>query len=142
MKRERSKKKLVVVGLGYVGLPLALLADKKGYKVTGIDVDEEKVEKINSRIAPFGDQDVARDLRRSHMKADSDFSIVKNATTVVICVPTPVFADHTPNLEPVKKATEGIAPFLQEDTLVILESTVNPGEPRQLFSQFLRNFLV
>jgi nucleotide sugar dehydrogenase len=75
-----------------VGLPLALLADKKGYKVIGID-----------------------------------FSKIRDTSVVIICVPTPVFENHMPNLEPVENACKNIAPHLQKDQLVILESTVNPG---------------
>ncbi len=125
-----SQKKLgnlVVVGLGYVGLPLALLADRKGWQVTGIDINQTKVKKINNKVAPFADAKIAEGLKQSKLKATTDYSVIKDAEIIVICVPTPVHDDHMPNLEPVISTCEGIAPFLSCEQLVILESTVNPG---------------
>jgi UDP-N-acetyl-D-glucosamine dehydrogenase len=118
---------LVVVGLGYVGLPLALLADRKNWDVTGVDNNPDKIEKINNKIAPFADEKISAELKTSTLKATSDKSVVKNADIIILCVPTPVYEDHMPNLEPVISACEGIAPFLTKGQLVILESTVNPG---------------
>ncbi len=124
---KKSEKSVAVVGLGYVGLPLALLADQKGYRVVGIDVNPEKVKKINNRIAPFADEAVGRDLKKASLKATTDFSRVQDVGTIVICVPTPVYENHMPNLEPVESACKAVARFLQRGQLVILESTVNPG---------------
>jgi UDP-N-acetyl-D-glucosamine dehydrogenase len=123
----RNKKSVAVVGLGYVGLPLALLAARKGYTTYGIDIDQNKIDKLAKRIPPYKDADVQRELKKSTMIATRDISKVQEVSTVVICVPTPVFSNHMPNLEPVQKACEGIAPYLHKDQLVILESTVNPG---------------
>ncbi|MCX6796202.1 MAG: NAD(P)-binding domain-containing protein, partial [Candidatus Falkowbacteria bacterium] len=125
-----NKKKLgslVVVGLGYVGLPLSLLADRKGWLVTGIDINPIKVKKINNKIAPFADKKIAEGLKNSKLTATTDYSVIKDAEIIIICVPTPVYEDHMPNLEPLISACEGIAPFLSRQQLIILESTVNPG---------------
>ncbi|MDB5178652.1 MAG: nucleotide sugar dehydrogenase [Patescibacteria group bacterium] len=97
------------MGLGYVGLPLAQLVQRKGYSVTGIDTDPAK-------IAAMDDLPVA-----------SSFESVKSAGIVIICVPTPVYADKLPNLEPVTGAATSVGKHLAKGTLVVLESTVNPG---------------
>lgn len=124
---KNDSKKLAVVGLGYVGLPLALLADRKGWQVTGIDINQAKVGKINDKIAPFADLKIEAELKTSGLKATAALDAVKDADIITICVPTPVYEDHMPNLEPVISACKGIAPYLHNGQLVILESTVNPG---------------
>jgi len=124
---KKNKRTVAIIGLGYVGLPLALLADKKGYTTYGIDIDINKIDKLSRRISSYKDANVQRDLKKSTFIPTSDFSKVSEAATVVICVPTPVFSDHMPNLKPVQEACEQIAPFIHKDQLVILESTVNPG---------------
>ena len=124
---NKSNKTIAVIGLGYVGLPLGLLADRKGYKVIGIDTDAEKVRLINSRVAPFEDKKIRAHIKDSEIEASTDFSKTKDSSIIVICVPTPVYENHMPNLEPVENACKGIAPHLQKGQLVILESTVNPG---------------
>ena len=122
-----NNRTIAVVGLGYVGLPLALLAERKGYKVIGIDVSSEKMELLNKRVAPFADQEIAEQLKNSSLEATMDFSKIKDASVIIICVPTPIHKNHMPNLEPVENACRSIASFLQKEQLVILESTVNPG---------------
>ncbi|NUQ57299.1 MAG: nucleotide sugar dehydrogenase [Candidatus Paceibacter sp.] len=128
---ERTGKKsetVAVIGLGYVGLPLALIAAKKGYEVFGIDINKEKVELVNSGKSPFKDELAERELKAgTTMKAFADFAKVKESDIVVICVPTPVYENHMPDLRPVEGACRGIAPFVKKGQLIILESTVNPG---------------
>lgn len=126
----RDKKKnpqgVAIVGLGYVGLPLALLASRKGFKVFGIDVNPEKVKKINSRESVFEDQKIDAELKTTNLKATTDFRVIEKVDTIVICVPTPVHHHH-PDLKPLKAASIAISRHLQKGQLVILESTVNPG---------------
>lgn len=117
---------VAVIGLGYVGLPLALLAGKK-YKVIGIDTNKTKLELIKKKKSPFVDEKVQSDLNKSTIEVTDDFTRVSNADIVVICVPTPVYENYMPNLEPVEGACRNIAPYLKTGSLVILESTVNPG---------------
>lgn len=124
---KNNKGRVAVIGLGYVGLPLALLADKKGYTVTGIDIDKEKVALINKKTVPFVDKTAAKALKHSKLKAYENFGSLANADIIVICVPTPVHKDHTPNLTPVIESCKQIANHLIKGQLVILESTVNPG---------------
>ncbi len=119
---------VAVVGMGYVGLPLALLAERKGYKVVGIDIDEEKIAALTARMPPFYELSLEEHLQNAqHITFTSDFGAVADCPIVVICVPTPVHNNHMPNLEPVIGATRAVAPHLKPGHLVILESTVNPG---------------
>lgn len=126
-KTNIQRKTIAVVGLGYVGLPLALLADRKGYEVIGIDRDKEKVEKINNRIAPYEDANVSGYLKKSNIQATSDWKQVQRASIVIVCVPTPVDRQYRPDLKPVKDSFVEIARNLQKGQVLILESTVNPG---------------
>lgn len=120
-------KKVSVIGLGYVGLPLALLASKKGYDVTGIDLDDKKVTKVNSRIDPLGDEYIARHIKKTSLKAATDPSPIKTSDVVIVCVPTPVKHDYQPDLGPLKGAITTVARNLNKSTLIIVESTINPG---------------
>jgi UDP-N-acetyl-D-glucosamine dehydrogenase len=121
------KQKVAVIGLGYVGLPLSLLAAKKGYDVTGIDLDAKKVDFINKRKDPIGEEFIARNIKSTTLKASSDFSSVSSADIVIVCVPTPVEHDYQPNLRPLKGAVSSIAKNIKKGALVIIESTINPG---------------
>lgn len=120
-------KTISVVGLGYVGLPLAILADKKNHQVVGIDTDLQKIASLNKKRSPFYDERISKDLETSGIIASSDFSNIQKSKIIIICVPTPVSDDYVPDLTPVINACKSIAPFLQKGQLVILESTVNPG---------------
>ncbi len=117
---------IVVVGLGYVGLPLALLADRKGYSVTGLDISKERVSLLKSSKSPITDVD-DKELSNSSVKFSTNPSVIKQADAVIVCVPTPVTKNKEPDLRPIRGAFEAISPFLQSKTLVVLESTVNPG---------------
>lgn len=125
--QSQTERTVSVIGLGYVGLPLALLAARKGYRVIGIDKDEGKIEKLRNRIPTYVDKKVEEELRKTDIDFTADFSQVKNTDVTVVCVPTPVYDNHMPNLEPVKNACASLAPYLNQGHLVILESTVNPG---------------
>lgn len=121
-----KKRTIVVVGLGYVGLPLALLANRKGYSVIGLDIDEEKVKLLTSKRVPFLDAGIAEHLASTTMTFTTDPTHIKGAETIIICVPTPVHDNLIPNLGPIEDVTRTIAAHLEKGQLVILESTVNP----------------
>ncbi len=118
---------VAVIGLGYVGLPLALLAAQKDYDVIGVDADKDKVQKINSSVSPIHDEAIASQLQRTALRATTDFADAAHARIIIICVPTPVDHNCSPDLSPVKAACRGIARFLGGGQLVIVESTINPG---------------
>jgi len=124
---KMEKQSVAVVGLGYVGLPLALLAKKQGYTVTGIDYDKEKVELINRGVSPFIDSSITKELKANPIEASSDYQAVGNADIVIVCVPTPVDEQYMPDLMPVTSACTAIAKVMHKGQLVIIESTINPG---------------
>ncbi|HSE56477.1 MAG TPA: nucleotide sugar dehydrogenase [Candidatus Paceibacterota bacterium] len=132
LKKQNKSKTIAVVGLGYVGLPLALLAEKT-YTVIGIDTKREKVEKINARIAPFADEALQKELSGAKkFSATTAFSSAAAVKIIIICVPTPVTVEKMPNYEPVESACRELGKYLQRGQLVILESTVNPGVCEEL----------
>lgn len=127
MKTIYKDKKVVIVGLGYVGLPLAVLAREKGYEVAGIVRTDKSVESINKGNPPFEDPELTKKLRRFPIVASTDFSDVSSAHVVVLCLPTPVYPNRQPNYEPLMGAVNSMSPFIRKGQLIILESTVNPG---------------
>ncbi len=122
-----KNKKITVIGLGYVGLPLAILAEKKGYEVAGIVKTSKTAELINNRKTPFSDKSLQRDLKNSQITVGINFEPVKNSSVVIICVPTPITSDNKPDLSILKDAATNLAGFINPGQLIILESTVNPG---------------
>jgi len=128
-KRVKNKKKEIVaiIGLGYVGLPLACLCAEKGYKVYGLGKDRKKINLINKSISPIADKKTDEWLRQVKIEATADYSVIKKSNIIVVCVPTPVDEQYNPDLKPVISATEGIRKNLRKGHLVIMESTVNPG---------------
>ncbi len=120
-------KNIAVVGLGYVGLPLAILARERGFTVSGIDIDARRREMIRTGDVPDLTEHFTDELKSNVFNTSGDFSSVKDADIIIICVPTPVDHDHNPDLTPVIGACEGIAKFMKKGQLIVLESTVNPG---------------
>ncbi len=120
-------KKVSIVGLGYVGLPLALLAAKKGYRVIGIDLDEEKIYKINQQKDPIKEDYVDKNIKNSSLKATTSFKPLNDSNIVIICVPTPIKNDYQPDLSTLEGAVKSTAKNLRKGSLVIVESTINPG---------------
>lgn len=116
-----------VIGLGYVGLPLAMLAAKKGHIVTGIDLDEHKVSLINNHEDPLNDEYVKERIRNTTLRASTKPTAIKESDFVIICVPTPVKNDYHPDLETVKSAVKTAAKHLKKGAVLIVESTINPG---------------
>lgn len=122
-----KKQTVAVIGLGYVGLPLAVRAQEKGYNVIGIELDQKKVTLINKKQSPIEEEYLYENLPKFPIKATSNEKEIKKADVVLICVPTPVDKYYNPDLGPVRGACEMAAKNLKKDALVVLESTVNPG---------------
>jgi nucleotide sugar dehydrogenase len=118
---------VAIVGLGYVGLPLACLASEKGWRVLGLAKNREKIAMINARRSPVREPGLERWLKRVSVEATTDFAAIRRAAVVVICVPTPVDQQYNPNLGPIIDASQQISRHLRRGQLIILESTVNPG---------------
>ena len=127
---EQRKAKISILGLGYVGLPLALRFAEVGFPVVGIDVDKDKVEKIKNGISYV--PDVSFGLYRHPLQASTDASRLREADAAIICVPTPLSKTRDPDLSLVLEAGRTIARHLHPGQLVVLESTTYPGTTRDL----------
>lgn len=131
--KVNGSRTLAVVGLGYVGLPLAVQAAEKGYTVTGIDLNPNLVDMINDRESPFvNDPRFAKALKRvkkASLNATTKFDGLKDVDNIIICVPTPT-KNNVPDMGYVLKASKQIAAKLRPGQFVALESTVNPGVTR------------
>jgi UDP-N-acetyl-D-glucosamine dehydrogenase len=129
-------KHLVVIGQGYVGLPMALRAAGTGLSVVGLDTNALVVEALNagcSHIDDVSDDDLKSGLMAGY-RASTDASCVADADVVVVCVPTPLSAEGGPDLGPVEGAARIIGAHIQPKTLVILESTTYPGTTQEIFA--------
>ena len=131
---------LGVIGLGYVGLPLAVEKAKAGYKTIGFDMQKKKVLMINegqNYIKDIINSDLKEVVDKGLLRATTDFSFVKDADTICICVPTPLDSYQQPDLSYVKKSTENIGKYLHPGMLIILESTTYPGTTEELVKPIL-----
>lgn len=127
-------KKIGVIGLGYVGLPLALLFVKKGFEVIGIDVDKRKVEAIHlhtSYIPDIMDDEIKAAVQSGLFTASSNYEMVKTLDVIIICVPTPLTSSHSPDLSYLINVGESLVPYLKSGQLLILESSTYPGTTRK-----------
>lgn len=132
--------RVAVVGLGYVGLPLAVEKAKSGFKTIGFDVQEEKVNLVNqgqNYIGDVVDEDLSDLVSKGLLSATSDFSFIKDADFVAICVPTPLDDHQNPDISYVKKSSEDIAKHMKAETIVVLESTTYPGTTEELIRPIL-----
>ncbi len=118
---------IAVIGLGYVGLPLALQAESKGFSVIGIDLDEAKLKKLKAKQPIIDDEIANQRLGITSITFTKDVSLVSSVDAAIICVPTPVYEDKMPNLNPVKMAVSSVVNHLKPNALLIIESTINPG---------------
>lgn len=129
-----------VVGLGYVGLPLAVEKAKAGFKTIGFDVQKQKVDLVNqgqNYIGDVVDNDLAKLVETGMLSATTDFSFVSEVDFVAICVPTPLDTHQEPDISYVKSSTEAISKYLKKNTMVVLESTTYPGTTEELVKPIL-----
>lgn len=129
-----------VVGLGYVGLPLAVEKAKAGFKTIGFDVQEAKVDMVNAGhnyIGDVVDDDLKEIVGKGMLSATNDFSFIRDVDFVAICVPTPLDMYQQPDISYVKSSTESIARYMKKGTMVVLESTTYPGTTEELVKPIL-----
>lgn len=135
-KKIESRKALVsVIGLGYVGLPLAVEVARAGFKVIGIDVAKDKVELINSgrsHIVDISSEDIGEQVSAGRLRATTDYSVIADVDAVVICVPTPLNKTKDPDVSFIIDACTEIRNYLHKGQLVVLESTTYPGFTREV----------
>lgn len=129
-----------VVGLGYVGLPLAVEKAKAGFKTIGFDIQKEKVDMVNqghNYIGDVVDSDLKELVKEGKLSATSDFSFIKDVDFIAICVPTPLDIHQEPDIRYVKESAEAVSGYLKPGTMVVLESTTYPGTTEELIEPIL-----
>lgn len=129
-----------VVGLGYVGLPLAVEKAKAGFKTKGFDVQSKKVDMVNQGINYIGDvvnEDLKAIVESGMLSATTDFSFIKEVDFIAICVPTPLDSHQQPDISYVKSSAEEISRYLKKETMIVLESTTYPGTTEELIKPIL-----
>jgi len=132
---NERKAKVAVLGLGYVGLPLAVVFAEAGFNVIGIDPDRRKVDTVcrgESHIQDVPGEQVARLVSSGKLEATTDFSVLRSADAVSICVPTPLRKTGDPDLSFILSATDELAKYVHTGMVVVLESTTYPGTTREI----------
>jgi len=132
---RRKKARVAVLGMGYVGLPLAVIFAEAGFTVTGVDPDKFKVESLNKGLSYIQDvptERVAKLVKSGHLKATMDFSVLKECEAVSICVPTPLRKTGDPDMSFIMSATKELAKYMHKGMVVVLESTTYPGTTREV----------
>ena len=131
---------VAVIGLGYVGLPLAVEKAKAGYRTIGFDIQESKVKMVNegkNYIGDVVDEELKDLVKEGILSATNDFSIVKDADFIAICVPTPLDQYQQPDISYVKNSAIDISKYLKKGSIVVLESTTYPGTTEELLLPIL-----
>ena len=140
--KQPSVAAVAIVGLGYVGLPLALQFARSGARVIGLDVDTSKVRSLNagqSYIQHIPSDAIREQVKAGNFLASDNFSFVREVEAVVICVPTPLSKNREPDISYITTTGSAIAPYLQKGTLVVLESTTYPGTTDEDLREVLEN---
>jgi UDP-N-acetyl-D-glucosamine dehydrogenase len=139
---ETRTTRVGIIGLGYVGLPLTLLFSEERFRVTGFDIDRKKVDTLNAgasyihRIEP----EHIRAAQAAGFSATDDFINIAAMDAVLICVPTPLHEDHTPDMSYVVSTVETIAPHVRPGQLIILESTTYPGTTEEIVVETINRY--
>ncbi len=143
LKKIQDKSLVIgVVGLGYVGLPLAVEKAKAGFKTIGFEVQQSKVDLVNKGENYIGDviaDELSEVVDSKKLSATTDFSLISEVDFVAICVPTPLDSFKQPDITYVKKSTEMVAQYLKKETMVVLESTTYPGTTEELLRPILES---
>ena len=140
---KAKEAKVAVIGIGYVGLPLAVTFANAGFQVTGIDPVEDKVAAVNrgeSYIQDVPGEQVSRLVKAGKLKATSDYAILTGMDAVSICVPTPLSKFRDPDLSFINSAIDALKPYLHRRMVVVLESSTYPGTTRELVLPTLEEF--
>lgn len=134
-KFNKKEATIGVIGLGYVGLPLAVEKAKAGFNVIGFDITKDRVDKVNQGINYIGDvvqEDLESLVSNGNLRATDDYKFIQSVDAIAICVPTPLDIYKQPNMEYIKSSIESISKNIEKGTLVVLESTTYPGTTEEL----------
>jgi len=134
-KMENKTARVAILGLGYVGLPLAVVFAEAGFKVTGIDPIQAKVDQINrgsSYVLDIPGEQVAKLVRSGYLTATSDYSVLKDIDAVSICVPTPLRKTGDPDLSFILAVSDSLKQYVHPGMVIVLESTTYPGTTREM----------
>ena len=132
---KEKKAHIAILGLGYVGLPLAVVFGEAGFHVTGVDTDSRKIDALNKGVSYIPDvktEAVEKLVKSGHLTATTDFSVLKDVDAVSICVPTPLRKTGDPDMSFIISATEELSKYVHKGMVVVLESTTYPGTTREL----------
>ncbi len=141
-KIETLTAKIAVIGLGYVGFPLAVEAGKAGYTVIGIDISEEKIKLINqgiNYITDIPDNDVNNLVKNGKLIATRDFKEIEKSDIIILCVPTPLDENKQPSTKYIEDAVKSSVPHIRKGQLMILESTTYPGTTEEIILPHIEN---
>jgi UDP-N-acetyl-D-glucosamine dehydrogenase len=134
-KLQEKEARIAVLGLGYVGLPLAVVFGEAGFHVTGIDPDARKVDALNKGVSYIPDvktDTIATLVNSGNLTATTDFSVLKEMDAVSICVPTPLRQTGDPDMSFINSATDEMAKYMHKGVVVVLQSTTYPGTTREV----------
>ena len=139
-KLKNKEARMAVLGLGYVGLPLAVVFAEAGFNVIGIDPDQQKVDSLNKGVSYIPDvptEDVAPLVESGKFTATADFSALRDVEAVSICVPTPLKKTGDPDMSFIQTATDDLAKYVHKGMVIVLESTTYPGTTREFILPML-----
>lgn len=137
-----KKSAIGIIGLGYVGLPLAVTFAKRGFNVTGIDIDEDRVNNIKNGVCYILDvpvKDIKEVVKKKLFTATTDFKMIRKLDAIIICVPTPLGKDKSPDVSYIRNAVNEIRANIKEGQIIVLESTTYPGTTRELLLPVLES---
>lgn len=137
-----KKAKVGIIGLGYVGLPLAVTFAKGGFGVYGIDIDSKRIDRLKkgeSYILDVSSADVVDVINNKSLKVTTDFSVIKALDAVIICVPTPLYKTKEPDVSYIVSAVENIKKHMKRGQIVVLESTTYPGTTDEVMLPILES---
>ncbi len=133
-KIKDKKAHIGIIGLGYVGLPLAIEFCKAGFSVTGLDIDQEKIDLLSqgkSYIKHIPDKSISYLNKESKFRGSTDHAVISHLDCILICVPTPLSTNREPDMSYIVSTAQKIAPHMLKNQLIILESTTFPGTTQE-----------
>ncbi|MCK5594779.1 nucleotide sugar dehydrogenase [bacterium] len=139
-KIKNKKAQIAVIGLGYVGLPLCMEFAKKGFCVTGIDVDKKRVKSVSKGVSYIGDvksSEIKLYVKEKSFQATTDYGVLSRQDAIIMCVPTPLRKTKEPDISYIIDASKKIAKTLKEEQLIVLESTTYPGTTDEVIQPIL-----